>query len=512
MVDRALPIALAFCLLVSEGAEAQGSLASISGSLLAQQGDQRLPLAGCTVSASSPENGPLVGEFSDDEGRFVLAFPPAARVRAVAQCPGHRMVSVDGRRGPPLTYDCSAPGPCAEVEIILEQLGVAEGFVVDENGRPVEGVQLLGGLRLGSRTRDGIRAISDDRGYFRFSNLSPGKYEVVPSLNEPLAPGVNWKADAFEFQIAPGDNVSGLQVRMRLEAGVDFSGRIEGLPPGTKRAMITLSSIDPMLRNAHSQQVELDEQGRFELPGVPTGAYDFSVLNLETVDDTAPKVQVSLGTVRVGEQDNPVLSLRAPVVVKGRLQLIAPEREGIRAPRPGDPVFLMLQREDGSRSIIQARPPDYQLAGRDFRPGRYEVRAPGPGGRIERRVGDNWQAFRSIELLEGQTVELDLRVSFEVGSLSVLVKPPAGSQETEAAHYVVGIRRDGFTMLQPTDQHGRLILDAFPAGEYEICAWPDIDYTEANDPETWRKAGEAVRRFRHEEGVDMEIELTAAAP
>ncbi|MEZ5362876.1 MAG: carboxypeptidase-like regulatory domain-containing protein [Bryobacterales bacterium] len=509
-MNRALPIALIVGLLVADGTDAQPASASISGSLLAQQGEQRLPLADCTVSASSAENGPLVGEFSDGDGRFVLEFPPDARVRAVAQCPGHRMVGVDGRRGPPLAYDCSMPGPCAEVEILLERLGVAEGFVVDENGRPVEGVQLLGGLRLGNRTRGGIRAISDDRGYFRFSNLSPGKYEIVPSLDEPLAPGVNWKGDSFELQIAPGDSISGLQVRMRLEAGVDFSGRIEGLPPGTKRVRITLVSADPMLRRAHSRQVELDEQGGFEIPGVPAGSYEVSVLNL----DKGPRnTDVSLGTVRVGEEDDPVLSMRAPIVVKGKLQLIAPEREGVRAPRPGDPVFLMLQREDGSRSIIRAQPPDYQLAGQDLRPGRYEVRASGPGGRIERRVGgEEWQAFESIELHEGDTVELDLRLRFEIGSLSVLVKLPAGSTQAEAAHYVVGIRRDGFAVLQPTDQHGRLMLDGFPAGEYEICAWPDMDSTEANDPETWRKAGEAVRRFRHEEGVDMEIELTAAAP
>ena len=75
---------------------------------------------------------------------------------------------------------------------------------------------------------------------------------------------------------------------------------------------------------------------------------------------------------------------------------------------------------------------------------------------------------------------------------------------------VVGIRANGYTQLFPTDQNGRLVMNYFAGGDYQICAWPDIDPEEANDPETWRKAGDAVREFQHSEGVDMEITLTAA--
>ena len=114
-----------------------------------------------------------------------------------------------------------------------------------------------------------------------------------------------------------------------------------------------------------------------------------------------------------------------------------------------------------------------------------------------------WAPLEEIAVAEGDKVELDLRVRFEIGKLTIAVRP-------EGKPYVVGIRRDERTMLMPTDQYGRLVLDYFPSGDYRICAWADISPDEANDSATWERAGDAVREFRHDEGVDMEITLTAA--
>ena len=170
--------------------------------------------------------------------------------------------------------------------------------------------------------------------------------------------------------------------------------------------------------------------------------------------------------------------------------------------RPATPPHL--RGRIGLSTGAAAQPPDYRFEVPGLRAGRYRLRTPGFGAKVERRVGeDEWQAFTELAVDEGDTVELDLRVRFEVGRLSVSVRPAE-------RHYVVGIRSNGVTRLFPTDQNGVLEIDYFPGGDYQICAWPDISPEEANDPETWRKLGDAVRKFQHSEGVDMEISLTAA--
>ena len=480
---------------------------SIDGRLLEQRGRQTNPISHCTVFAQSIDNGPLVGEYPDDEGHFVLEFPPDARVTVGTICPGYVTGTINGRATPPLTYDCSQPGPCATVEMTLEPLGVIEGQVVSGWGAPVEGVSVLLS-RAGDRPRSrGFRAVSDDRGQFRLFHIPPGEYELAPTVQGPFSQGLSWDGRSQPVTVGVGDVLSGIQVPLELLEPMQLSGRIAGLPPGTKRVQLNLQRNSATNGFSTSQTVEVDDDGRFQVSGLQRGAYELS-MRLPDAGDGSVGL---LGTAELGEGGfEATFSIRRPAKISGVIEPIWPEREDVRS-MEGSPISLVLQSDSGAAHGIQARPPDYRFQSRDLVPGDYEVSLrSGPGARLMRRIGEEeWAPFDRLTVGEGEELELALRASFEVGRLTVQVRPPDGSATKQ--HYVVAIRGDdGGLMIFPTDQNGKLVMRYISRGDYRIGAWLELTQAQAEDPAFWENAGDSMRRFRHEEGAEMEITLTAA--
>ena len=222
--------------------------------------------------------------------------------------------------------------------------------------------------------------------------------------------------------------------------------------------------------------------------------------------------QTYLGSVELGmEGAGRTFAAREPTRLTGTVEVEWTQADfGHR-----DGVSFQLVGEDGYEESLYAYPPDYNYETSGLAPGRYKLKVSGPGPKISRRNrSGEWEPFDEVILKEGTTTELDLHFRFELGSLNVFVRPAAGSddaqQDRPAAHYVIAIRGDDRLQIYPTDQNGLLELRYFTRGDYEICAWRDITRRQAEDPTTWEKAGDAVRSFRHDDGVDMEITLTAA--
>ena len=82
---------------------------TITGRLQQTRGGAVTPVRDCTVYARSLDNGLLVGEYPDHEGRFLLEFPPDSRVTVGTICPGYRVAAVNRRSVPRLTFDWRSP-------------------------------------------------------------------------------------------------------------------------------------------------------------------------------------------------------------------------------------------------------------------------------------------------------------------------------------------------------------------------------------------------------------------
>ncbi len=492
--------------------------ATVTGQVREQRRGSLIPVQDCTVLARSIDTGPLASQMPDSEGRFVLRFPPASRVSIGTQCPGFVVTSLNGRRQRALTLDCSQPGSCGEVMIELQRTAAVDGFVVDSNGEPLENIQLM--LRPvpqapGSAAQTRPQR-SDSRGYFRFYYVLPGQYELTPTSRPAYQQGPAWEGDPVRLTLAAGEQVTGLQLPMRLGEVFELTGRVEGLPEGTKTVTLMLTSSDPGSMSGFSRSVEVDSGGRFTLPGVLAGRYQ---VHMTQTDETHFGQRVYLGAtdLHAGPTDA-VFRRTEPSLLRGRILVDWPKSDDLPLRPASNRLFFRLESlgDNFSENIFAtAEGPGYVFEQEQLRPGRYRFRFPRAGAVIEQRNDQgSWDPAGDIVLHEGAVEQLDLRVRFESGRLTVFVRPAPESEEGKrgapAAHYAVGLRSADNFMFYPADQNGRLLISYFPRGDYEICAWRDMSIEEARSPQTWQKAGAAVRKFQHAEGTDMEILLTAA--
>ncbi len=488
---------------------------TITGRLQQKRGDALTPVRDCTVYARSLDAGPLVGEYPDDQGRFILQFPPQDRVTVGTICRGYRVAAVNGRPVPRLTFDCSRPGHCADVELTLEPRAVVEGFVVDQTGTPVERVDVqLRHVIAGRRPRR-HNTVSDDRGYFRFFHLPAGKYELSP-VGRRSHQGLTWKGDSQTIVLGAGDVESGVRVEVRFVEPLELTGRIEGLPPGTTSIQMVLKGMSESGRLTSTFGVTVDEEGRFRVSRVQRGKYHVLVMLPNEEGEYNRSERWHVGTVDLRRDSGEFeLARHRPTRLRGAVEVEWPHNGNLSQPANQRQVTLHLVAADEHTELVHAKAPAYEFDVKTVRPGRYRLGFIGARDRGERRTPQGeWGPIGEVVVSEGRTTRLDLRVRFEVGRLTVLVRPAAGSQDAQPGepmgHYFVGFRRNGEPMLAPTDQNGRLVLEFFEGGDYEICAWRRITWEKVANPGTWREAGDAVRRFRHEDGVDMEITLTAA--
>ena len=493
--------------------------ATITGRLAERRGETPSPVAGCTVFARTVEGEGLVGEYSGDDGKFRLDFPNRARVTVGTQCPGYRVVEINGLSRRSLTLDCSRLGDCGEVNLTLEPLAAIDGFVTDPNGEPLEQVMLeLAEIpSSGNRSRGARIEHSDSRGYFRFYHLSPGDYELAPRSSLPIHQGPSWQGEPIPVSVGAGALVTGLNVPMRLTEVVDLTGRIEGLPPGTTQVNLVIASRDSRVRHSFGTSVIVDSEGRFSYAGLPMAKYSIRATVLDQNGNSRPGATAYRGIVDLSTApDERVLQPYEPARIRGRVMLESPERASPFLPPLGGGLHLLLQPVDGTDPVrVHASAPEFELESGDVPPGRYSIQFGARGAVVERpNPKGDWEPAGEIDVREGAAIELDLRIRFELGRLLVHVKPPPGSVEESqglpAAHFAIGIRNDQGVRIYPADQYGKLVVSAVPGGDYEVCAWRDISVEMVNDAATWRDAGDAVRGFRHEPDADTEITLTAA--
>ena len=132
--------------------------------------------------------------------------------------------------------EVAASGEVEEVDITLGKITKpfeATGRVVDEDGRPVAGVDVSAGpLTPGERRFFGSMfgaGRTDERGEFRVRGLTPGEWGVwasPPAPNSAEQAGASY-SDPVIFEVTDSD-ASGLEIKMRRGAEVSGVVQIEG--------------------------------------------------------------------------------------------------------------------------------------------------------------------------------------------------------------------------------------------------------------------------------------------
>jgi hypothetical protein len=269
---------------------------------------------------------------TDLRGQFTIPVLPPGPVEISATKRGYMRLDAGPRAiFPELSLTKVTVEPDRDldgVSLLLTRASVISGSVVDEYGEPLQDVAVQ--LLRVRRTAAGLTAareligppLTDDRGQFKVSNVTPGDFIVVASMpSEWKAPGAGRQtayvptyfpdthelASATPIRVGPEEDVPGLVLTMRRVpvarlAGVvrnsddtPFSGTVRLIPKA-------FGLIAPEARALRLQATE-----DFVFADVPPGEY----LVQAVASATGPNARFASASVTIVDRDPAPLVLRA---------------------------------------------------------------------------------------------------------------------------------------------------------------------------------------------------------
>jgi protocatechuate 3,4-dioxygenase beta subunit len=261
------------------------------------KGPDGKPVVDALVMArsSSDYNEPLVNTRTDASGRFRLAVRRAAPYTVRVEAKGLAGATVEKAR------------PATPLAVVLVRGGVLEGTVRDgTSGQPVPGARVEArpemALSLPWEPTAGVsQAVTDAKGRFRLEGLASGPQTVWARA----IGGGSGRKDAA---------LPGRPADLYLFPGATLSGTVWG--PGDLRvagAVVRAEPDAPGFRTMPPPAVS-DAQGRYEISGLPAGAYRL----LARHKDFAPELVTGVTVDRGGDAQADI-SLEKGTTVVGRL-------------------------------------------------------------------------------------------------------------------------------------------------------------------------------------------------
>lgn len=281
--------------------------------------------------------------FTDASGIFRFAALPPGTYTCTAERPGFAP-AVGAQRAPRTTVQLKAS--IENFAIALDPLGVITGKVVDEDGEPVRGVNVVAfTIRIddGERIPQQARSVStNDQGIYRLWNLRADKYyikaagrtggtflyagDAVPRLatDEGFGP-VYYGGGATLASAAPIDLAPGAEAQASLTVKMGPAHRIRGalanFVPG-KTAQFELLNGD---EDVATGSVALNEAtGTFEIDNIVPGSFTLHVTQGAT----------GAGDVAVNVSDSDVAGVVVPLNSAVDIHMTTRLTE---APKPADP-------------------------------------------------------------------------------------------------------------------------------------------------------------------------------
>jgi protocatechuate 3,4-dioxygenase beta subunit len=403
-------------------------------------------------------------------------------------CPGPFTVQVESDafvevRSEEVTLE---PGQVAEVELSLRRGVRVSGRVVDEQGDPVEGVEIHAYVRpTGSGMWSSRNTATAPDGSFDVAGLAPGRVEIDVTEDGWVSPEVE------PLELANGESRADLELVVARGRGV--AGRVVW-PDGTPAAKVRVAvQVQPEVAQARAStagwdydriatEVKTNDAGEFEATGLDLGPYDVVAVKgrREVVEEPAdapkrkfPKKQhrnyrATVRGVTTGTTDL-VIELSQGLTLTGRVvdDTGTPvERFRVHADSDGDSDrFFFGSGQDIERSF---RSKDGTFALEGFEEGPWYVLASAKGH------GDSG---RQLVEVTGGTGPVKLVVP-RVATVAGVVRDASGApvvgarvnvQDEELAGYSFDI---DFGIHSPvsTDEEGRFRFEDVPPGSVRLIA------------------------------------------
>jgi hypothetical protein len=329
--------ALAVTAIVTAGARARTQTAAAPTAILAGQAVDAVtgaPVANTLIglsqrARSGPNTTPtapntsLVTVMADSRGRFVIRDVPKGSFLLLATAPGYIVSNYGQARagGPTRTIDLTGTERHVDLKIPLWRHGVISGEVVDESGEPVVGVvvrvlrRMPNGAGGEPRYIPGTATTTDDRGRYRLTALSPGRFLVTVPQTQVTVP-----ASVVDAYLQAGASRAGGESRSELldlmssssalpsaAGGVRIDdlllqssagGRLMAIPPPASGGLLVYPTTIASSGSRDDPDIDVnagDEHANVNLTLHPRRAYRISGI---VTADGAPAAKVSVRLIR----------------------------------------------------------------------------------------------------------------------------------------------------------------------------------------------------------------------
>jgi len=526
-------------------------LCSIEGQVLNSLTGEPVRKTHITLQGMGSTNGrgpSTHGGITDAGGRFAIQDVEPGNYFMTAERNGFTNGQSGGRgRDQSSTSVTLNPGQhISDIVLKLVPHGVIIGRVLDEDGEPVQGVQisvLHNQFVRGRRelTPSGVSG-TDDLGEYRIFGLAPGKYYLSATYrrwNMMMAqdrmpggapeegyaptyfPGTTDPAGAVAIEVSAGSVLAGTDVTLRKIHTVRIRGRVanpagDGLPSHT---MLRLMPRNSRFGGFYSQmwtQALRNRGGTFEFRGIAPGAY----LVWAQWSDEGQGYTVSQ-SVDVGNNnlDDVTVLLSPGVELKGQVR-----SEGSGDVKLGSLHISLEAKETQQRGGRGAQTNDdgtFDL--QNVSADRYWVNVYGlPQSFYVKsiRMGDADALESGLDTTQGAAGTLEINVSGNGGQIE---GSAADSKQKPAPGALVALvpdppRRERLMLYKAAvaDPTGHFTIPGIAPGEYKLYAWEQIEDGAYQDPEflkLYENQGQAVTiREGSRETAQLKVIAVTDAP
>ncbi len=490
--------------------------------------------------------GAALYQTSDDSGSFSFPKVMPGRYTITVQRDGYLPLSA-GRIGdykmPPI-FSVSSGQTISSFVYHMTPSGVVSGKVKFDDAEPAVNVAIQLYRSVYERGRHGYAAAAstrtDDRGEYRVHGLEPGTYYVAalyqtpprPSgaqqevrtdaLGNPLPelsyavtffPQVQKMSDAVPVQVAPGDEVAGIDIFLTLVHTVHVRGRVVSALKGGVIAgpgvTLRMNDSDNTASVSAPISVVLDKDQSFDIQGVTAGPYLLLASGTEDGIALTGRVPINIGDADVADADVRVgpeslwtgkvhLDDDDSALPQGLMILLQPRRSTAspaRAPVSENGEFSVLFVPDETYDLYVLNAPDNSYL-KSVRVANAERLAQG----LEASAGDPPPAL-DVRLssrggqVVGRAVTADPKVVASGATIALIPDPPAGRvQAYQSTH---------------ADEYGNFLLKGLPPGAYVLVAWLDSPPCEVYNPDDLATCQAQGSSLTIDEEEQKSIQLTA---
>ena len=422
----------------------------------------------------------------------------------------------------------------------LSPQAVISGRVVDDEGEPAAGIQVVALRRAPPEARTGFMPASggvqtDDRGEYRLRNLPPGRYliQAVPLMQRSLQTAENQRTalastfhpDATEpeaaawVSVGEGQEAANVEIRLRRVPVRRITGRVL-LEDGRPAQRFFVSRIPSGSFATLSLPDRMDygsEPGSFILGGVPSGSW---ILTARLLDETNPLTQRTASTrVDVGNRDLEGVEIRfqPPFALRGQVRVEGPGAEQAKSELAKAQVILASLpvgfsfaqapvKEDGTFEVTL------------HAPGRYRIQVyPGSAPQLyvaSMRTSDGTDVSKEIDLSSGASQTLLIVMRTDAARITAQ-RPTAEKDKEEMCnpYYAAAVpvteeeRFGRAPHIGPVDESGQAALFPVPPGEYYVFGVCAADPMFTSDPDLIESLPQKAEKIRLQAGEQRTLTL-----